>query len=738
MLLRALPKARELPLYARSASTLAAARARWNGRLVVTEEVEHALETGAPVVALETAIVTHGMPYPANLTTALSLERIIRSRGGVPATIALRDGRVHVGLSEAELDALANPDPSRQAVKVSRRDLAPALALRRDGGTTVAGTMVIASSVGIQSFVTGGIGGVHRGAESSMDISADLLELGRTPMMVVCAGAKSILDLPRTLEVLETQGVCVATFGESADFPAFYTPSSGVQSPWRVGSVSDAAAAVYTGLTLPSPTATLLAVPIPAEYGPRGDKVQAAVEQAVRESVEQGIDKRGKEVTPWLLKRVGELTQGSALELSQLLVFGCISDSADNSDVKLIENNAHIGTQVAVEVARLARAAAGAPQPAQPALPASSAGAQPPVLVIGSAAIDLTSSVAGPLVPGTTTPGTVFVSPGGVGRNIAEAAQALLPAGEVMLLSAVGASGSGTDAFGDLLKLELAKGGLRTDGLVALPGATSVCNLLLEKDGDLVGGVADMNIVEGITGEVATQALRDAAPKLVVFDCNLRSDVIEAIVGTAAQLGVPALCDPTSTPKIARLLPALRAHPRALTHLSPNQLELDHLYAALSESDDNGWEFVSALGLGAEWRASLEAFCARKNRDWIRNHGVATKMVACLPFVGGFWVKAGAAGLVHLRFEASRPRDGWPDSLAHKVPSGPLEGQWLVLSHYPAPVITPEEIVSTTGAGDTLVGGLVAGLVSGGPEADWVSAAVERVGRSLRSRRAVA
>lgn len=403
-------------------------------------------------------------------------------------------------------------------------------------------------------------------------------------------------------------------------------------------------------------------------------------------------------------------------------------------------------------MARLARVAAGAtPQPAQPALPAaaadpvastssSSALPSPSVLVIGSAAIDLTSSVSGPLVPGTTTPGTVFVSPGGVGRNIAEAAQALLPAGEVMLLSAVGTdvSGTDTDAFGDLLKLELGKGGLRTDGLVPLPGATSVCNLLLEKDGDLVGGVADMDIVEGLTVETVTRRLRDTAPKLVVFDCNLRPEVIEAIVATAAELNIPTLCDPTSTPKISRLLPALRAHPRALTHLSPNQLELDHLYAAISESDDNGWEFVNSIGLGPDWRAGLEAFSSRKHRDWIRNHGVATKMVACLPFVGGFWLKAGAAGLVHLRFEASRPREGWPESLAHKVPSGPLEGQWLVLSHYPAPVITPEEIVSTTGAGDTLVGGLVAGLVSGGPEIDWVSSAVERVGRSLRSRRAVA
>jgi pseudouridine-5'-phosphate glycosidase/pseudouridine kinase len=192
------------------------------------------------------------MPFPTSLTTAQSVEAIVRAQGAVPATIALLDGRVRVGLSDAELTALADPATPRTepAVKVSRRDLAPALAFHRAGGTTVAGTMVIAASAGIDAFVTGGIGGVHRGAESSMDVSADLIELGRTPMMVVCAGAKSILDIPRTLEVLETQGVCVVTYGEKGDFPAFYSPSSGCASPWRVGSIGDAASLVCESMRM--------------------------------------------------------------------------------------------------------------------------------------------------------------------------------------------------------------------------------------------------------------------------------------------------------------------------------------------------------------------------------------------------------------------------------------------------------------------------------------------------------
>lgn len=284
----------------------------------MSEEVEHALNTDAPIIALESAIITHGMPYPANAETAASLETILRGHGVVPATIALMDGKVQVGLSDSQLEELANA-PRTESCKVSRRDLGAALCLKRYGGTTVAGTMILANSIGIQHFVTGGIGGVHRGAENSMDVSADLVELGRTPMSVVCAGAKSILDIPRTLEYLETQGVCVAALSEkNGDFPAFYSPSSGEVAPWHFKNIREAAQVVQTNLTLPSPQATLVGVPIPGEYAQRGEEVQRAVEQAVRESVEQGIDKRGKEVTPWLLKRVGELTGGTALELSEL------------------------------------------------------------------------------------------------------------------------------------------------------------------------------------------------------------------------------------------------------------------------------------------------------------------------------------------------------------------------------------------------------------------------------------
>ncbi|OCF58148.1 hypothetical protein L486_04178 [Kwoniella mangroviensis CBS 10435] len=704
-------------------------------RLQISEEVHDALSTSKPIVALESAIITHGMPHPTNLSTASSLESIIRSKGVVPATIALINGKIHVGLTESELIQLSDPQSkiSKGAVKVSRRDLGPVISLKKTGGTTVAGTMYIAESLGIKIFVTGGIGGVHRGAESSMDISADLLELGRTPMAVFCAGAKSILDIPRTLEVLETQGVCVASYGDKQDFPAFYTPSSGCQSPWRVGDADAAARLIYTQLSLPTKLSTLFGVPIPSQHAEAGADVQQSVEQAVRESVELGIDKRGKEVTPWLLKRVGELTGGKALGLN----------------VNLIENNARIGAEVAVKLSEMYQLESEKGDALQYlySLPSShdeSTITHPTkdVLVFGSAAIDLTSTSPRTLEPRTTTPGTVFVSPGGVGRNIAEAAQNLLP------------DHAEPDSFGKLLMLELTAAGLRTDGLIGRSGkSTAVCSLTLEKNGDLVAGVADMGIVETLSPVTVEDIIRKRSPRMVVFDCNLTEEVVRAILKTCTQLNIPTFCDPTSLPKIPRLtssllsvLPASPTHSRPLTNISPNILELDHLYnlvGTLSERSEEiesrSWEYINSLNLGYEWRGKVDNWLSKPDRQWIKEQGIIPKMIRLLPFISSFWLKVSSKGLIHLELASSptrvTPHSG--DGIVYNIDSKIHQGKYLVFKHYLPPDIAQDEIVSTTGAGDTLVGGLVAGLVNGMEDEDRVGKALEGVKKSLKSRRAV-
>ena len=298
-----------------------------NMYLDVNPEVAAAIAEGKPVVALESTIISHGMPYPQNVETALNVERIIRENGAVPATIAIIGGRLKAGLTAEEIEYFGKKGLG--ITKASRRDLAVLCARGEDGATTVTTTMIIAHMAGIKIFATGGIGGVHRGAETTMDISADLEELGQTPVMVVCAGAKSILDLGLTLEYLETKGVPVIGYG-TKELPAFYTRTSGFQVDYRVDSAEELAKIFKAQHTLGMKGGMLVANPIPEEYAMPLDTINAAIDQAISECNEKGI--HGKETTPFLLARVAELTGGNSLA----------------SNIRLVYNNAKVAAQTAV------------------------------------------------------------------------------------------------------------------------------------------------------------------------------------------------------------------------------------------------------------------------------------------------------------------------------------------------------------------------------------------------------
>ena len=302
-----------------------------NKYLDVAPEVAQALAEGRPVVALESTIISHGMPYPKNVETALLVEQTIRDNGAVPATIAVIGGRLKAGLSREEIEHLGKA--GRGVAKASRRDLPALVARGADGATTVATTMIIAHMAGIRIFATGGIGGVHRGAEFTMDISADLEELAQTPVMVVCAGAKSILDLGLTLEYLETKGVPVIGFG-TEELPAFYTRKSGFGVDYRVDSPAELASIFAAQRELGYRGGMLVTNPIPEEYAMDKEVIDAAIERALDEAKEQHI--HGKETTPFLLARVVELTGGESLE----------------SNIRLVLNNARVAALTASELAR--------------------------------------------------------------------------------------------------------------------------------------------------------------------------------------------------------------------------------------------------------------------------------------------------------------------------------------------------------------------------------------------------
>jgi pseudouridylate synthase len=294
-------------------------------------EVAEARAAKAPIVALESTIITHGMPYPRNIETARSVEEAAREMGAVPATIAVIDGRFRVGLGAGEIERLG--ELSGGVVKASRRDLALIAARKGSGGTTVAATMFLAELAGIEIFATGGIGGVHRGAEETFDISADLVELARTCVAVVCAGAKSILDIGKTLEFLETQGVAIVGY-RTDEFPAFYARSSGFRLEHRCDGLRDLARVIRLQRDI-GPGGLLIANPIPADHALEEAAVEARIAEAVAEAKAQGVGK--KEATPFLLRRVFELTGGQSLE----------------ANIALIKNNVMLAAQAAAELARL-------------------------------------------------------------------------------------------------------------------------------------------------------------------------------------------------------------------------------------------------------------------------------------------------------------------------------------------------------------------------------------------------
>jgi len=293
--------------------------------LDIKAEVQEALKKKQPVVALESTIISHGMPYPDNVIMAKKVERIIRDEGAIPATIAIIDGKIKIGLSDADLETIAK---SPEAVKVSRRDLASVIAMKQLGATTVASTMICAEMAGIKFFVTGGIGGVHKGYENTMDVSADLEELAQTNVTVICAGAKAILDLPRTMEYLETKGVAVVGY-QTDVLPAFYTRTSDIKLRLRADHVEEIAKIVHTKEQLNLKGGLLVVNPIPEADSLDGEYMNGIIDRAVKQSVIDHIE--GKDATPYLLKKIVEETKGKSLKANLALVY----------------NNALVGARIA-------------------------------------------------------------------------------------------------------------------------------------------------------------------------------------------------------------------------------------------------------------------------------------------------------------------------------------------------------------------------------------------------------
>ncbi|KAL8967307.1 MAG: hypothetical protein Q9197_005497 [Variospora fuerteventurae] len=741
-----------------------------NPFLQIADEIQEAVHSNKPVVALETTIYTHGFPYPQSTALASHLESVVRENGGIPATIGVLNGIARVGLDAEELIQLTTSAGRTATKKISRRDLGYGISGRKfNGGTTVAGTMVLAHLAGIKIFATGGLGGVHRGGEDSMDISADLTELGRTPVTVISSGCKSFLDIPRTLEYLETQGVGVGTFADgregTVDFPAFWTRDSGIQSPSVIRSEQEAAAITHAQSALGLSSGLLFANPVPAQDSIPRSRMDVIMAQAISDAVESGST--GSDNTPFILARIRELTEGQTIKANRAL----------------IEANVLRGTKVACELAKL-QANPGelfdrnqklytndslienlkGYQAQSASTEWMSAGdrtgqEQPvDVVVAGSLAIDLSCDFApskgrqssnSPELQ-TSNPAQISQSLGGVGQNIATTLHLL--GTNVQLCSTIG----GDEAGASVKEMLVAKGLLLSGVVEKSPARTAQYVAVNDARKDLVLAMADMEILEGCRAEfdaVWKHHLDRHRPNWLVVDANWDSHTLNNWIMHGKAVNARIAFEPVSVAKSQRLfapapgdsfqLGVLPSHMVSLA--TPNSLELASMHAASRDAGcferDDWWQVIDALGLSSS--GSREKLVSITNASLV-DEGIPQQSIQLLPFIPTILTKLGEKGV--LMTQVLRPGDDRLTSseharyiLAHADISRQTIGGVYMRLFPPTEQIAAHDVVSVNGVGDTFLGVIVAGLAKNNPKPliDLIHVAQRGSVMTLRSKEAV-
>ncbi|KAJ0330292.1 hypothetical protein COL5a_003353 [Colletotrichum fioriniae] len=729
--------------------------------LRVSEEVADAVATNKPVVALESTIYTHGA-----LGNDLGLEDIVRQGGGVPAVCGILNGEPIVGMTEAEVAYMVD---SGTAGKVSRRDVAHLVGLgitgkKVHGGTTIAGTMLLSRLAGIRVFGTGGLGGVHRGGENSLDVSADLTELGRTRVAVVSSGCKGFLDIPRTLEFLETHGAFVATFADgrtgNVDFPAFWARESGTKSPAVVQTEREAAAMILAQESLGIESGMLFANPIPEEYGIPRAEMDAVIETAVTEAIEKGFT--GAKNTPYVLGRIRQLTEERStlankalvrsnvaratkisVELSKLLNGGVSKSSAGDSDSDCVDSTSstHVsGYDIA-------------PKPAVKVEEPKSSKAD--VLVAGSVAIDLSCDYhplgdkkeVAPHMQ-TSNPACINQSIGGVGHNVALAAHRVSKDTTVRLCSLIG-----DDVAGATVLSSLKASGLETTYIRQLTSEYHVANrtaqyvAVNDAEKNLVMAMADMGIFANHSfPDYWKSAVAGAKPAWLVVDGNWSPKDVRAWIDAGREQGCKVAFEPVSTAKSIGLFP--KEHPHlgvfpspGIDIASPNNFELNAMYSAAKENgffDTPEWfEVIDAFNM----RGARDRFVALTSKE-MTDAGIPVQTVHLLPYIPTLVTKLGSKGVLLttiLGKNDSRLKDRNEEKwlLTRGYVDHPTVGGVYMRLFPPAEKVALDEIVSVNGVGDTFLGVLIAGLSKGGKVEDLVDVAQKAAVMTLKSHESV-
>ncbi|KAI1176251.1 Indigoidine synthase A like protein-domain-containing protein [Nemania sp. FL0916] len=697
--------------------------------LRVSEEVTEALATNKPVVALETTIYTHGA-----LGNDLDLEGIVRRNGAIPAVVGILEGVPTVGLTPDEVIHMVEGSPR----KVSRRDIAYVVGTsmtgrKINGGTTIAGTMVLARLAGIRVFGTGGLGGVHRGGHESFDISADLTELGRTRMAVICSGIKGFLDIPRTFEYLETQGAMVSTFADGrtgdVDFPGFWTRETGIKSPFVVEDEEHAAAILLAQEKLGIESGLLFANPIPEKDSIPGKEMSRIIEQAVREADEEGA--HGFRNTPFILGRIRELTKGASAPANKALV----------------RSNVERAAKVAGALSRLT--SEGASSSNSPVTP------QADILVAGSVAVDLSCDYTGvnPLqdpIPQlhTSNPSHISQSIGGVGRNVALAAHRINKHAKVRLCSMVG-----RDLAGSTVLASLESSGMDISCIQQLsrdehPGSRTAQYVSVnDANKHLVLAMADMDIFTNQTFSPSwTSIVKSSSPKWLVVDANWKDHDIRRWMQAGKQNKAQIAYEPVSKAKSERLFCSERSienlgvFPNATVDLAtPNQYELAAMHTAAQTNEyfdsPRWWSVIDAFGM----RGARDRFLKITSAT-MTDAGIPQQAIQLLPYIPTIVTKLGSAGALLttiLRRDDPRLFDA-----AHEqfILTRCTNGDANVGGVYMRLFLPSENVidaVSVNGIGDTFLGTLVAGLAQGGKIQNLVDVAQKAAVLTLRSSESV-
>ncbi|EPX71355.1 carbohydrate kinase [Schizosaccharomyces octosporus yFS286] len=690
--------------------------------LAFSKEVSNALKNGLPLVALESTIITHGMPFPENQRMALEVENAVRKSGAVPATIAVIDGKCTIGLEESELQRLAKIGPL--ARKVSRRDLGYITSQKLNGGTTVASTMILAEKAGIDVFATGGIGGVHRGAETTMDISADLIELGRTRVGVVCAGVKSILDIGKTLEFLETQGVPVVTLGpENSSFPAFFSRESSFKSPMCLGSPEDVAALLHQNIKLNLQCGTLVAVPTPEECSLSYETMESFINLSLKRCEEQGI--HGKDITPFLLGQLFHLTKGKSLSTNIDLVLNNARNAASISSslVTRKQRNSFIPQNTSyIDVSEpfLKDTALLTPKILE-----SSASKKPKVISIGSVSVDSVLTLDKNAHPskllGTSHPCRTTQAFGGVAHNIAVASSLIgVP---TKLISCIGGDSVATTA----IQSYLGKSSLQYKLIKKEDFSSCSYTAVNDHQGSLLLAGADMSIMERLTYKDVKETLDDS--DYICFDGNISSSLMHDIA-VHKRDGQKIIFEPTSGPKCVKILDVLKNS--SVDYITPNLYELDILFEAIKQrglcETDKWWETINSYGITSSYYTQIERLSKAAKFKELTENGILQKCLHILPFVKNIIIKLGSKGALLVSSDEIKGLLINSNSLC-------TPGK-VVLKYYPVPDVI-KKCINGSGTGDTFVGVLSALLSENRGMDDAINTAQKAAGMSLQSKASV-